>query len=103
METPVTNQGLKGILERVAKMFQAKLEEVSTGPELSQVMQMIELLSNDIKLEETRNYLSWSRRALLNLRVKGLEKYVTGEYTEPENKKGAEWRMWSNTNSLIVS
>jgi hypothetical protein len=40
---------------------------------------------------------------LLNLRVKGLEKYVTGKYTEPENKEGAEWRMWSNINSLVMS
>jgi hypothetical protein len=30
-------------------------------------------------------------------------KYVIGERTESENKEGAEWRMWSNTNSLIVS
>jgi hypothetical protein len=60
-------------------------------------------LPNDINLEGTRNYLSWSRRALLNLQVKGLEKYVIGEYIKLENKEGAEWRMWSNTNSLIVS
>jgi hypothetical protein len=56
-------------------------------------MQRIELLPNDIKLEGMRNYLSWSRIALLNLEVKGFEKYVTDEYTEPENKEGAEWRM----------
>jgi gag-polypeptide of LTR copia-type len=58
--------------------------------ELSQVMQRIELLSNDIKLEGTRNYLSWSRRTLLNLLVKRLEKYVTGKYTEPKNKEGVK-------------
>jgi hypothetical protein len=52
-------------------------------------MKMIELLSNDIKLEGTRNYLSWSRRTLLNLQVKGHKKYMTGEYTEPENKEDA--------------
>jgi hypothetical protein len=28
---------------------------------------------------------------------------VIGEYTEPEDKEDVEWRMWSNTNSLIVS
>jgi hypothetical protein len=28
---------------------------------------------------------------------------VTGEYTELENKEGAEWRMWGNTNLLVVS
>jgi hypothetical protein len=31
METPMTNQGLKEILEGVAKVFQIKLEEVSIG------------------------------------------------------------------------
>jgi hypothetical protein len=82
-------------MEGMTIIFQAKLEENSSGKtisvsELSQVIQKIELLPNDIKLEGTRNYLSWSQRALLNLRVKGLEKYVTGEYTEPEDKECAE-------------
>ncbi|XP_078154755.1 uncharacterized protein LOC144550642 [Carex rostrata] len=66
-------------------------------------MQRIELLPNDIRLEGTRNYLSWSRRALLNLRIKGLEKYVKEECTEPEKNASAEWNTWSNTNSLVVS
>jgi hypothetical protein len=82
-------------MEGMTRIFQAKLEENSSGKtvyvsEMSQVIQRIELSPNDIKLEGTRNYLSWSQRTLLNLRVKGLEKYVTGEYTEPEDKEGAE-------------
>jgi hypothetical protein len=36
------------------------------------------------KLEGMRNYLS-SRGA-----IKRFEKYVTGEYTEPKNKEGAQ-------------
>jgi hypothetical protein len=108
MGTSVTSQDLKEIIEGMTRIFQAKLEENSSGKivsisDLSQVIQRIELLPNDIKFEGTRNYLSWSRRALLKLRVKGLEKYVIGECTEPENKEDAEWQMWSNTNSLIVS
>ena len=73
------------------------------APESVQVMQRIELLPNDIKLEGTRNYLSWSRRALLNLRIKGLEKYVKRECSESVKKASAEWNTWSNTNSLVVS
>ncbi|XP_020275173.1 uncharacterized protein LOC109849718 [Asparagus officinalis] len=108
MGTPVTSQELKEILEGVARVFQTKLEEnpsrsVVAVPESAQVMQRVKLLPNDIKLEGTRNYLSWSRRALLNLRIKGLEKYVKGECTEPENKASVEWNTWSNTNSLVVS
>jgi hypothetical protein len=96
MKTPVTSQELKEIMEGMTRIFQAKLEENSSGKtisvsEMSQVIQRIELLPNVIKLEGMRNYLSWSRRALLNLRVKRLEKYVIGEYTEPEDKEGAEW------------
>jgi hypothetical protein len=96
MKIPVTSQELKEIMEGMTRIFQVKLEDNSSGKTVSisdpsQVIQKIELLSNDIKLEGTRNYLSWSRRTLLNLlRVKELKKYVTGEYTEPEDKEGAE-------------
>jgi hypothetical protein len=108
MGTHVTNHDLKEIMEEITRMFHAKLEENSfdktvSVSEPSQMMKKIELLPNDIKLEGMRNYLSWSRRALLNLWVRELEKYVTGKYTESGNKEGAEWRMWSNTNSLVVS
>jgi hypothetical protein len=95
MGTYVTSQDLKEIMEGMVRIFHVKLEENSSGRTVSvsdpsQVIQRIELLPNDIKLEGKRNYLSWSRRTLLNLRVKGLEKYVTREYTEPENKEGAK-------------
>jgi hypothetical protein len=95
MKIPVTSQELKEIMEGMTRIFQVKLEDNSSGKTVSisdssQVIQKIELLSNDIKLEGTRNYLSWSRRTLLNLQVKELKKYVTGEYTEPEDKEGAE-------------
>jgi hypothetical protein len=108
MGTPVTSQDLKEIIEGMVRIFQAKLEENSSDKTISvsdpsHVIQRIKLLHNDINLEGMRNYLSWFQKALLNLCVKGLEKYVIGERTESENKEGAEWRMWSNTNSLIVS
>jgi hypothetical protein len=108
MGTSMTNQNLKEIMERMTRMFQAKLKENSSDKivsvsKTSQVIQRIELLFNNIKLERTRNYLNSSRMALSNLQVKRLKKYVTGEYIEPENKESAEWKMCSNTNSLIVS
>jgi hypothetical protein len=78
METPVTSQDLKEIIEGMVKIFQAKLEENSSDKTISvsdpsHVIQRIELLHNDINLEGMRNYLNWFRKALLNLRVKGLE------------------------------
>jgi hypothetical protein len=90
----VISRDLKEIMEEMNRMFQAKLKEnlsdkIISVSEPSLVIQRIELLSNDIKFKGTRNYLSWSRRALLNLQVKGLEKYVTREYIVPENKEDA--------------
>jgi hypothetical protein len=89
MGTSMTNQNLKEIMERMTRMFQAKLKENSSDKivsvsKTSQVIQRIELLFNNIKLERTRNYLNSSRMALSNLQVKRLKKYVTGEYIEPE-------------------
>ena len=65
--------------------------------------QKIELMPNDIKLKGIKNYLSWSRRALLILKTKGLENIVEEESTEPADKTSAEWRTWSTTNSLVVA
>jgi hypothetical protein len=49
-------------------------------------------MPNDIKLEGVKNYLSWSRRALLILRAKGLEGYIKGAITELEDKSSPEWK-----------
>src|SRR6266540_3158847 len=53
-------------------------------------------------LEGIRNYLAWSRRALLLLKAKGLEGFVTGESAEPENKSSNDWKTWEATNSLVA-
>jgi hypothetical protein len=63
METCVTSQELKEIMEGMARIFQAKLEDNSSSKTVSvsdpsQVIQRIDLLPNSIKLEGTRNYLS---------------------------------------------
>jgi hypothetical protein len=71
----VTSQDLKEIMEGMTEMFQAKLKENSSGKMISvsdpsQMIQRIVLLPNDIKFDGTRNYLSWSQKTLLNVRVK---------------------------------
>jgi hypothetical protein len=47
--------------------------------------------------------LSWSRRALLLLRTKGLEGYIKGAVTEPEDKSGPEWKKWSIIDSTVAA
>ena len=58
-------------LEKLAELLTTK-----AGGAVSEQTQKIELPPNEIKLEGVKNYLSWSRRALLILRTKYLESYV---------------------------
>jgi hypothetical protein len=98
------NQGLEKTLEKLAELLTAKAGGVlSSHSTVSEQTQKIELPSNEIKLEGVKNYLSWSRRALLILRTKDLESYVEGEAAEPGDKTSPKWKAWSTTNSLIVA
>ena len=63
----------------------------------------LELTPNEVKLEGVSNYLSWSRRGLLLLKMKAVEGYVLGEVDEPVDKKGVEWKKWSTTDSGILA
>uniref|UniRef100_A0ACD5Y4T9 Uncharacterized protein n=1 Tax=Avena sativa TaxID=4498 RepID=A0ACD5Y4T9_AVESA len=63
----------------------------------------LELMPNDVKLNGVSNYLSWSRRALLILKTKGLTEYVLGTVEEPDDKGSSEWKKWSVTDSLILA
>jgi hypothetical protein len=67
------------------------------------MVQKVELMPNEVKLEGMSNYLSWSRRALLILRTKGLDGHVQGSAAEPEDKGSADWKKWSATDSLIFA
>jgi hypothetical protein len=40
---------------------------------------------------------------LLLLKAKGLEGFVKGESTEPQDKSSSEWKTWDATNSLVVA
>ena len=88
------NQGLVKALEKLAELITVKAEGVASPGALvpqPEVIQKIELMPNEIKMEGLTNYLSWSRRALLILRTKGLEGYVRGEVDEPANRASEEW------------
>jgi hypothetical protein len=63
----------------------------------------LELVPNDVKLEGSKNYLSWSRRVRVLLGGKGVEHYLEETCVEPVDKLGTEWRTWHTTNSVIVA
>ena len=96
------------VLSRLAELIAAKTADsegkaADGAPLLVEGVQKLELIPNEIKLEGVSNYLSWSRRGLLLLKMKALEGYVLGEVTEPEEKKGAGWKKWSTTDSGILA
>src|SRR4051812_4722866 len=85
-----------GVFGTNGEMFNTKLEDVaSTSQAVSPrpnplKIQKINIQANDIKLKGTKNYLSWSRRAMLLLQAKGLQKYVRTSCTEPADKQSDE-------------
>jgi hypothetical protein len=99
--------GIQQALEQLAQLIVAKQSENSSPSKAivahAEPVQKLELMLNDIKLEGIKNYLSWSRRALLLLKAKGLEGFVKGESTEPQDKSSSEWKTWDATNSLVVA
>lgn len=101
------NQGIEQVLGKLVELLTSKKDEApSSSKDIvvhTEPVQKIELMPNDIKLEGTKNYLAWSRRALLLLKAKRLESFVNGESSEPKNKSSAEWSTWDATNSLVVA
>jgi uncharacterized membrane protein YgcG len=63
----------------------------------------LELVPNDVRLEGSKNYLSWSRRVRVILGGKGVEHYLDETCVEPTDKLSTEWRVWHATNSVIVA
>ena len=63
----------------------------------------LELVPNDVKLEGSKNYLSWSRRVRVLLGGKGVEHYLEETCVEPADNLSTEWRVWHATNSVIVA
>ena len=87
---------LTAALEKLAQLMSAKAAEglpPASGtivvPHADQVFKL-ELMPNDVKLNGVSSYLSWSRRALLILKTKGLTEYVLGTVEEPADKASPE-------------
>jgi hypothetical protein len=53
----------------------------------------LELVSNDVRLEGDRNYLSWSRRVRVLLRAKQVEHYLEEDCIELVDKLSLEWKV----------
>ena len=63
----------------------------------------LELVPNDVKLEGSKNYLSWSRRVRVLLGGKGVEHYLEETCVELADNLSTEWRVWHATNSVTVA
>src|SRR3954468_22981983 len=95
----VTSLELKACLEQMAKMLNTRIEEVTSSSRTTRSksdplrMQKIELQANDIKLDGTKNYFSWSRRVMFLLQAKRLQWFVESSCKEPSNKESDEWKI----------
>ncbi|XP_039821510.1 uncharacterized protein LOC120683501 [Panicum virgatum] len=100
------NQGIEQVLGKLVELLTTKKDEApSSSKEIvphMDAVQKLELPPIDIKLEGIKNYLAWSRRALLFLKAKKLESYINGEMAEPKDKSSNEWKNWDATNSLVA-
>ena len=76
----------------MVELLTAKKDEVPSSSKEIDMVQKLELLSVDIKLEGMKNYLAWSRRTLLQLQSKKLEGFINGEITEPNDKLSSKWK-----------
>jgi len=83
-------------------MIQGLLEMGLIGPREARELKL-ELMPNEVKLEGSKNYLSWARRVRVILGGKGVEHYLEEDCVEPANKLSPEWRVWHTTNSTIVA
>ena len=92
----LTSVDMKAFIRELTKLFAYK-ESPSKDSGSSSVLipsrlvHKLELMSNDIKLEGTKNYLSWSRRVLMILQIIGDRGYVYGMCAEHEDKSEEQW------------
>ena len=59
------NQGIEQVLGKLVELLTAKKDDVPFSSKEIDMVQKLELMPVDIKLEGMKNYLAWSRRALL--------------------------------------
>jgi len=98
-DSPITKSELR---DEMRSWIQGLMEMNLIGPKEVRELKL-ELIPNDVKLEGTKNYLSWSRRVQVILGGKGVENYLSEDCVEPANKLSPEWRVWHTTNSTIVA
>jgi len=84
------NQGIEQVLGKLVELLTAKKDDVSSSSKEIDMVQKLELMPVDIKLQGMKNYLAWSRRTLLQLQSKKLEGFINGEITEPKDKLSSE-------------
>src|SRR4051812_4188704 len=104
----VSSLELKKCLEQMAKLLNTRIEDATSSSRTVVKsdplrVQKIELQANDIKLEGTKNYLRWSRKAMLLLKAKGLQRFVEQRCKELSDKEGDEWKIWDATNSVVIA
>lgn len=101
------NQGIEQVLGKLVELLTARKDEPPSSSKGTvahvEAVQKLELMPIDIKLEGVKNYLAWSRRALLLLKAKKLEGFVSGEMAEPKDRASDEWKSWDATNSLVAA
>ena len=85
-------QGIEQVLGKLVELLTAKKDEVPSSSKEIEMIQKLELMPVDIKLEGMKNYLAWSRRTLLQLQSKKLEGFINGEISEPNDKLSSKWK-----------
>ena len=73
-------------------MIQGLLEMGLIGPREERELKL-ELMPNEVKLEGSKNYLSWARRVRVILGGKGVEHYLEEDCVELADKLSPEWRV----------
>ncbi|XBI59043.1 hypothetical protein VPH35_040179 [Triticum aestivum] len=96
--TLVTKGDMRSLLQDLMAMGIMGSKAPVGTPELK-----LELTPNELKLDGSKNYLSWSRRAKLILRTKGVEHCVQETFIEPADRTSVDWRVWNTTNSVVAA
>lgn len=73
--------------------------KINTGPSKLK----LELVPNYVKLEGSKNYLSWSKRVCALLGGNAVNHYLKQTFVEPADKLSTEWRVWHAANYVIVA
>ena len=99
------NKKICQLIEKLTRFLAASAGDGSGSGAIiprQEVVQKIDLVPTDIKLEGATNYLSWSRRAMLAVEQKDLDGHLLGTVEEPGDKTSVEGKKWKTINSLLI-